>query len=120
MNSHKNIGTTHAERDAISKLPFRKSKKCKKINILVIRTTKIGTLSNSKPCYHCIMDMINITPKYGYKINNVYYSTDDGSITKTKLSELYKSGDYHYSSFHRVSKMCNNNKKELKTKNCFK
>ena len=105
MNSYKNQEksgkTIHAEHDAISKLPNRNKKSLKKINILVIRTTKTGKLSSSKPCYNCIMDMLHIPPKRGYRINWVYYSNEDESISRIKLSELYNSGDYHYSAYYK-------------------
>ena len=105
MNSYKNQErksnhTIHAEFDAINKLPNRKNKSIKKINLLVIRTTKTGKLSSSKPCYSCIMDMLTLPPKKGYKIEWIYHSNEDETISKVKLATLYKSGDFHYSSFH--------------------
>ena len=102
INYHKKHNKTiHAEQDAISKLPIRKSRKLKKINILVIRTTGTGKINNSKPCYHCIQYMINTTPQYGYKISNVYFSTDNGSIEKQKLTQLSNSNTFHVSSYYR-------------------
>lgn len=106
INSYKNHTKTngasvHAEHDAITRLPVRKSRKLKRINILVIKTSKTGKLGNSKPCYNCIMHMLNLAPKYGYKINYVYYSNDNGDIEKIKLSELYSRGDFHYSAYYK-------------------
>ena len=105
--NHSDICSIHAEQNAISQLPMRKSKKLKRINLLVIRTSKSGKLNNSKPCLHCIKTMNSKTPKYGYKIHYVYFSTNDGSIQKIKLSELNRCTDVHISSFYR-RKMKNN------------
>ena len=79
--------------------------------MFVIRTSKTGKLANSKPCYNCIMNMINLPPKKGYKINRVYYSNDDGTITSIKLNDLYNAGNFHYSAFYK-----NQMKKKLKQK----
>jgi cytidine deaminase len=104
MNFYKNQEnggkTVHAECAAINKLPNRFNKATKKINILVIRTTKTGKLSTSKPCYNCIMNMNNDAPRKGYKIEWVYYSNEDGSISKEKLSTLSR-GNFHISSFYK-------------------
>jgi hypothetical protein len=47
------------------------------------------------------MDMLTVPPKRGYKINYVYYSTEEGTITKVKLSELHNKGDFHYSAYYK-------------------
>jgi cytidine deaminase len=101
--------TIHAEQSAISRLPRRRSKKLKRINLLVVRTSKSGKLNNSRPCLHCIKSMMSKTPIYGYKIHYVYFSTDDGSIQKMKLSELNLCKENHISSFYRrrLRKNCN-------------
>jgi cytidine deaminase len=93
--------TIHAEQNAISKLPRRSSRKLKRVNLLVVRTSKSGKLNNSRPCLHCIKSMMSKTPLYGYKIHYVYFSTDDGSIQKIKLSELNLCKENHISSFYR-------------------
>ena len=104
MNSYKNQEkdgkTIHAECDAIRKLPSRKNKSIKKINMLVIRTTKTGKLSMSKPCYNCIMNMMRDAPKKGYKIEWIYYSDEEGNVVKEKLVNLNK-GDFHFSSYYK-------------------
>lgn len=76
----------HAEQNAINKLPS--SKNLIKINMLVLRFTKKYTLSMSKPCSKCLHHMTNFSPKKGYIIKNVYYSTGDNKIIKTNLSSL--------------------------------
>eukprot|EP00734_Pompholyxophrys_sp_LG126_P000049 Pompholyxophrys_sp_v1_NODE_2_length_20472_cov_5.132586.p14 type:complete len:166 gc:universal NODE_2_length_20472_cov_5.132586:16446-15949(-) len=102
MNYHVSESSTiHAEQSAISRLPRRRSKKLKRINLLVVRTSKSGKLNNSRPCLHCINTMVSKTPVYGYKIHYVYFSTNDGSIQKTKLSDLHRCTENHVSSFYR-------------------
>jgi cytidine deaminase len=102
MNYHNSeTSTVHAEQNAISKLPKRNSKKLKRVNLLVVRTSKSGKLNNSRPCLHCIRSMTRTTPKYGYKIHHVYFSTNDGSIQKLKLSQLHLCKENHVSSFYR-------------------
>lgn len=104
MNSYKNQEkdgkTIHAECDAIRKLPSRKNKSIKRINMLVIRTSKTGKLSMSKPCYNCIIKMMNDAPKKGYKIEWIYYTNDEGIVIKEKLVNLSQ-GDFHFSSYYK-------------------
>jgi cytidine deaminase len=76
----------HAEQNAINKLPYTKNPI--KINMVVLRFTKKYTLSMSKPCRKCLHHMTNFSPKKGYIIKNVYYSTSDNKIIKTNLSSL--------------------------------
>ena len=75
--------STHAEVDAIGKIKNKKNKP-KKLDIVVIRLTKTGALSESRPCYHCLCFM----EKCSLDIRNVYYSTSDGTIAKEKLSDM--------------------------------
>ena len=83
------VGTVHAERAAINKLPYRPiNKKPLKVSILVIRFTSSGKLGNSKCCHKCIFDMGTLPSLKGYKITKVYYSNRDGDIVKTNLKEL--------------------------------
>lgn len=97
-------GTVHAERAAINKLPPRPSnKKPLKVSILVIRFTPSGKLGNSKCCFKCIHDMINIPITKGYKITKVYYSNREGDIVKTNLKELDNDNDKHVSKFYKSS-----------------
>ena len=91
----------HAEHDAIRKLiPLRRNKKLVNINILVIRLSGKNKLQSSKPCINCI-NMMKILPiKLGYKIQNIYYSNENGEIIKTSLTSL-DNEDKHYSRFYR-------------------
>jgi len=93
--------TIHAEYDAIKKLKQRDSNSIKKINMLVIKTSITGKLGNSKPCLNCILDIINLTPKKGYRVDKLYYSDENGSIQKVKLNKLIKLGHFHVSSFYK-------------------
>lgn len=106
-NNAKIIKTIHAEKKAILGLKNRNTKKLKKVNLLVIKTSKTHKLGNSKPCYHCLMDMKNLCPQKGYKINNIYYSDENGIIIEKKLSNMIREGNYHYSSYYKNVKKCN-------------
>ena len=76
----------HAEVDACNKLRY--SRKIQHIDILVIRITKTGILSNSKPCASCTRFMRTILRKRNYLISNIFYSNQYGAITKCKLADL--------------------------------
>ena len=70
--------STHAEVDAINKLPSI----CKicKIDIFVIRTDKKGNLCYSKPCENCIIYMKKKLNKRNYYVNKIYYSISNYNI----------------------------------------
>ena len=94
----------HAECDAISKLiPLKPKKKLENINILVIRLSTKNKIQSSKPCSNCIETLINLPPKKGYKVQNIYYSDMFGEIVKTSLNTLEKE-EKHYSRFYRKQK----------------
>ncbi len=94
----------HAECDAISKLiPLKLKKKLENINIIVIRLSTKNKIQSSKPCSNCIETMINLPPKKGYKVQNIYYSDVFGDIVKTSLNTLEKE-ERHYSKFYRKQK----------------
>ena len=95
----------HAEHDAIRKLiPLRRNKKLVNINILVIRLSGKNKLQSSKPCINCINMMKTLPIKLGYKIQNIYYSNENGEIIKTSLASL-DNEDKHYSRFYRRHKI---------------
>lgn len=95
----------HAEHDAIRKLlPLKNNKKPTNVNLLVIRISGKNKLQTSKPCANCISMMKTLPDKLGYKIQNIYYSNDDGSITKTNLNQL-ENEEKHYSRFYRQRKI---------------
>jgi cytidine deaminase len=76
----------HAEHCCINKLPY--SRKPIKINILVVRFTKNGQLSNSKPCSKCVKMMLDYFPKKGYIVKKIWYSNEYGKISKSSLNKL--------------------------------
>jgi len=97
----------HAEYDAISKLlPLKKKKKLESIDILVIRVSRINNIQMSKPCYNCIQIMKILPEKKGYKINNIYYSDNNGEIIKTNIKCL-DSTEYHFSKYYNRNKIIN-------------
>ena len=97
----------HAEHDAIAKLcPLKKKKRLKPINILVIRLSSKNKLQSSKPCGNCLEIMKTLPIKKGYKIQNVYYSDNEGNIIKQSLTNLDNEDneDKHYSRYYRQRK----------------
>lgn len=97
----------HAEHDAINRLkPLYRKKNLQNINILVIRLSKNNKLQNSKPCANCIENMRILPEKKGYKIKNIYYSSDNGDIIKTSLKNL-ENENLHYSRFFRRNNLLN-------------
>lgn len=102
---YKNVyeqGTSHAEENAIRKLPTlpRKSR-LKKVDMLVIRTNREGLLGSSKPCANCIWLMANKLPEKGYTLNRVYYSETGGSISCIPFHRLAQDDDCHVSRFYK-------------------
>jgi len=109
----------HAEHDAILKLKNHKNthaymrnrnrqnkndKRREAVNILVVRFSKTGKIQNSKPCHNCIQMMMTQPEKMGYKIEDVYYSNNDETITQTSLKELNDEEEHHYTRLSRVKK----------------
>lgn len=88
----------HAEMDAIRKLPPipLKAKK-KRISLVVIRVDRMGNLRNSAPCFKCIQYMYRLNLTTSYKIENVYYSNQNGDIIMAKLTELVDQENKHIS-----------------------
>jgi hypothetical protein len=42
----------------------------------------------SKPCINCVKKLHFLPSKKGYKIQNIYYSDEDGEISQIKLSNI--------------------------------
>ena len=92
--------TTHAEENAIRKLPpLPRHKKLKKIDLLVIRANKV-TLGSSKPCIHCLLKLQTL-PSKGYSVENIFFSTSNGQIEVWRLNDLLNDTDQHVSSFYK-------------------
>lgn len=91
--------TIHAEQDTINKLPcLPKKKSYMNVNILIIRISKTGKLGISKPCDKCIRAMKMLPERKGYKIQNVYYTDNNGNIVHTNLRKL-ESEEQHISRY---------------------
>lgn len=101
--------TIHAEISLMKKL--KKVNKNMKIDILVIRINRNGTLGMSKPCKNCIEIMNNIAYTKGYIIDKVYFSNYDGEITCLKFTTLKEEKNKHISKYFK--------NKELKEWYCW-
>ncbi len=69
-----------------------------KMDLLVIRLSKTGILSNSRPCYHCIKQLEQVR---FVSIKNVYYSDSAGNIVCQKFDDLVMSPTQFISSGYR-------------------
>ena len=88
---------THAEMDAMKNLDnFIRCKKIKKekMNLIVLRINKSGSLCESAPCYHCTQELAK---NKNISIDKLYYSRPDGSITCIKFKEWVNNGNFHAS-----------------------
>lgn len=96
LYSNKKI-KTHAEMDALNKvkglLKCQKIKK-NKMNLVVIRVSKLGDLCESAPCFHCTQELAN---NEHIQINKLYFSRADGSITCVKFNDWISCGTSHVS-----------------------
>lgn len=95
----------HAEEMAIDKIHFKKARKIINVSIIVIRITLSSTidcyhLANSRPCIACMHKINNTTP-LGFRINNVYFSDNNGNILRYKLRDIIKEKQ-HVSKFYRI------------------
>ena len=79
--------TVHAECDAMRKLPTA-GRRRKRLDLLVIRLNKGGTIGNSKPCSMCLEELQKL-PSRGYVLETVHYSLMNRIVT-IKFSELLK------------------------------
>jgi hypothetical protein len=77
--------SVHAEIEAYTKLSKRNNiKRNKSYDMLVLKISKNGTMSNSKPCKHCYERLL----KSDIKIRNIYYSYQEDTIKKEKMVEM--------------------------------
>ena len=72
----------HSEINAIKKLSKKDVKNFSKYTIWNIRWDKNGEIKDSKPCSQCQKTLLKLG------IKNIVFSNQDGSFTKSKLSEL--------------------------------
>ncbi|VBB17827.1 hypothetical protein YASMINEVIRUS_290 [Yasminevirus sp. GU-2018] len=66
-----------------------------KIDMVVVRISKCGSIGYSRPCKGCIERMIKFDLEI--KINNVYYSDSDGTIKVERFADMYSSPLTKYS-----------------------
>tara|TARA_Y100000389_G_C17448120_1_gene512893 strand:+ start:381 stop:626 length:246 start_codon:yes stop_codon:yes gene_type:complete len=67
---------------------------------MVIRTSKTGSsIGMSKLCEKCVIYIYNLPLMSGIKIKKIFYSNNDGTITKTTPTRLYNSKEQHLSSY---------------------
>lgn len=96
-------GTIHAEKAAILNLPLN-TNKIKKVDLIVLRISHCGTIGNSKCCFKCVHHLDTLPLRYGYRINNIYYSNCDRKITATSLKNLLEDPKPHVSIYYRKNK----------------
>jgi cytidine deaminase len=95
----------HAEESAILNLPcLEKKKNLKKVDIIVVRTTKKGCLGLSKPCCHCIFLMNTLIKEKGYIIQDIYYTDENREVEQTTLNRLLQD-EIHISKYYRNKKL---------------
>lgn len=91
-NSVLKKGTLHAEIDLLNKLPsLRRSKNLKRIDFTIVQIygkSDNYKYKNAKPCLHCLNKLSIYSIKKGYRIGNIFYSDEDGSIKKSTLNKL--------------------------------
>ena len=92
FNSVLKKGTLHAEIDLFNKLPsLRRSKNLKRIDFTIVQIygkSDNYRYKNAKPCMHCLNKLSVYSIKKGYRIGNIYFSDDNGTITKSTLNKL--------------------------------
>lgn len=77
----------------------RKKNKNTKFNLYVIKTSKTGSnISMSRLCERCVI-AVNDYKKAGVKINKIFYSNNDGSLTKVTPTALFAKNDHHISKY---------------------
>lgn len=79
----RNAVTRHAEMDAINRM--RDKRRLRKASLWSVRWKKVNgvyVLGNAKPCLYCR----ELAHRYGIK--RVYYSKDDGTITRENIDDL--------------------------------
>jgi hypothetical protein len=92
------LPSIHAEHNALMKLirlnRYRRMiNRCDKLDLVVIRFSKCGTLGESRPCKDCLTRLTNSD----ININNVYYSNSSGELVMEKFSNMFDSELTKYS-----------------------
>lgn len=97
---------THAEMDVMRKFlskMYKKRIKYKEVDMMVIKISKTGCITNSQPCYHCALEMAN---QKRIKIKNIFYSNDEGCIEKHKFNTWFKNTDHYVCKGWRYNNRC--------------
>lgn len=81
--------------------PMPRKRRLKRVDLLVIRTSRAGFLGSSKPCAHCLSLLQRGLPERGYCLETVYYSDEQGSIVGRPFRELVVDDPPHVSRFYR-------------------
>ena len=76
----------------------QKKIKNKKMDLIVLRVTKNGKLSQSAPCFHCTFQLSNSNL---ININRLYYSASENTIDCIKFSDWISKGTNHVSKSRR-------------------
>jgi hypothetical protein len=101
------LGTSHAEENAIRKLPVLPRKnRLKKVDMLVIRTNRDGNLGSSRPCKNCICHMATKLPEKGYALQRVYYSDTGGMIHYESFHKLVHDDNCHVTRYYKSHGAC--------------
>ena len=90
----------HAELNSLKRFRHVMSSKNlnnKHVDLLVIRLTKSNKLGESRPCFHCLEQLI----KSNVNIRYVYYSTNDETIEREKFSTMINSSKTYVSYGHK-------------------
>lgn len=102
-----NIKTVHSEEDVINDLKRKfwykiNKKNKKKFNLLNIRISKNGmTITNSRPCVHCVIMCNKTNNNSGIYINKVFYTEDNNTLIQTNINKLINSDDNYISKFYK-------------------
>jgi hypothetical protein len=96
------MASIHAEVNAMHKLPYLpRHKRPKKVDLLVIRVNRGGSMGNSKPCLNCVQQMSKFLPMKGYTLDTIYYTTQNGIIVSEKFTDLLNSDTPYLSRFYK-------------------
>ena len=97
---------THAEIDVMRKFiskMFKKRIKYKEVDMIVIKISKTGVITNSQPCYHCALEIAN---QKKIKIKNIYFSNNDHLVEKHNFNKWFNNTKHHISKGWRYKHKC--------------
>lgn len=90
METQHKTGTCHAEVLSIAWLRRHggKIKKTTKIELVIFRVRKDGSLGMAKPCTHCVDLIKKAVYVYGFNIKKISYSVESGEFISCSVDEL--------------------------------